>query len=162
MKQPISEKIQWNSLTLVGIQARTSNAAEISGHGKIADLWKRFWEEGILSQIPNRTHPNEFMVAYTEFESDENGPYTILIGAAVQSVGDIKSHLTSIQIPASNYIHVPTNWGPIAEIGLETWKRIWSEEKWKMNRSYIADLEIYGENAKDPNRSQFDIYLGVK
>ncbi|TGL37547.1 GyrI-like domain-containing protein [Leptospira perdikensis] len=162
MENRKDQKIHLKPFTLVGIKARTSNREEVSGNGKIAALWERFWGEGILSQIPNQTNPTELIVTYTEFESDENGEYTILIGAAVESVGELKEHLTSIKIPASDYIQVPTTWGPIAEIGLTTWKSIWSDEKLRKNRSYIADLEIYGVNAKDPNHSQFDIYLGIK
>lgn len=162
MENTTQNKIHLNTITLVGIKVRTSNREEMAGKGKIPALWQRFWGEGILSQIPNQTNPSEFMVTYTEFESDENGEYTILIGAAVESVGDLKDHLTSITIPASDYIQVPTGWGPIAEIGIAAWKTIWSEEKFRKNRSYIADLEVYGLNAKDPNHSQFDIYLGIK
>lgn len=131
MENTTQKKIHLENITLVGIKARTSNASEMTGKGKIAGLWQRFWEEGILSQISGRTNLSEFMVTYTEFESDENGEYTILIGAAVDSVGTLPPHLTSVTIPASNYIQVPTPWGPIAEIGLETWKTIWSEDNYK-------------------------------
>ncbi|TGM56848.1 GyrI-like domain-containing protein [Leptospira vanthielii] len=161
MENTTQNKIHLKPMTLVGIKARTSNREEMSGNGKIASLWQRFWEEGILSQIQSRSNLSEFIVTYTDFESDENGEYTILIGACVDAVDVLPHHLTSVTIPASDYIQVPTPWGPIAEIGIETWKAIWSEEKFKKNRSYKADLEVYGANAKDPNHSQFDIYLGI-
>lgn len=161
MENTTQNKIHLESITLVGIKARTSNRLEMEGKEKIAGLWQQFWEKGILSEIQNRTNPYEFMATYTEFESDENGEYSILIGAAVHSVGVLPHHLTSVTIPASDYLQVPSPWGPIAEIGMETWQTIWKEEKYKKNRSYKADLEIYGANAKDPNHSQFDIYLGI-
>ncbi|MCW7470581.1 GyrI-like domain-containing protein [Leptospira kanakyensis] len=162
MENTTHNKILLQPITLVGIKTRTSNAEEMSGNGKIAALWGKFLGEGILSQIPNRIHPSEWMVAYTEFESDETGAYTMLIGASVNKVETLKPGFDSIQIPGSEYLKVPTNWGPISTIGLDTWKTIWSEEQYKKSRSYIADLEIYGANASDPNHSQFDIYLGIK
>lgn len=162
MEQTSSNKIHLDSMHLVGITARTSNTKEMTGNGKIAALWQRFWEEGILSQISDPSVPSEIVVAYTEFETDENGEYTILIGTKVGSVKSLPSHLTTISVSESDYLHVSTEWGPISEIGINTWKKIWSDETYRKNRSYKTDLEIYGSNAKDPNHSQFDIYLGIK
>ncbi|PJZ45800.1 GyrI-like domain-containing protein [Leptospira brenneri] len=162
MKNKVVQKIELNPITLVGIKTRTSNAAEISGNGKIAALWGQFLGEGILSQIPNRMNPSEWMAVYTEFESDENGEYTMFIGAAVERIESLPPNLFSLQIPRSEYTKVSTDWGPITNIGLEAWKKIWSEEEYRKNRSYIADLEIYGVDAIDPNHSRFDIYLGIK
>lgn len=162
MEQTSTHKIHLGPMVLVGITARTSNAKEMSGKGKIAALWQRFWEEGILSQIPNPLVPSEIVVAYTEFETDENGEYTILIGTKVSSLDSLPPHLTTVNVLESDYLQVPTEWGPISEIGMNTWKKIWSEETYRKNRSYKTDLEIYGANAKDPNHSQFDIYLGIR
>ncbi|MCW7459221.1 effector binding domain-containing protein [Leptospira bandrabouensis] len=162
MEQTATNQIHLESMVLVGITTRTSNAKEMAGNGKIAALWQRFWEEGILSQIPNPLVTSEIVVAYTEFETDENGEYTILIGTKVSTLDSLPPHLTAIRVAASDYLHVPTDWGPISEIGINTWKKIWSEETYRKNRSYKTDLEIYGTNAKDPNHSQFDIYLGIR
>ncbi|MCW7492339.1 effector binding domain-containing protein [Leptospira sp. 2 VSF19] len=162
MEHTLLNKIHLESMVLVGIIARTSNAKEMAGKGKIAALWQKFWEEGILSQIPNALVPSEIVVAYTEFETDENGEYTILIGTKVGTAQSLPPHLTAISVSASDYLQVPTEWGPISEIGIATWKKIWSEEKYRKNRSYKTDLEIYGANAKNPNHSQFDIYLGIR
>lgn len=162
MEPTTINKIYLDPMTLVGITARTSNVMEMAGNGKIAALWQKFWEEGILSQIPDPLHPSEIVVAYTEFETDENSEYTILIGTMVGSFDSLPPHLRSIHVAGSDYIKVQTEWGPISEIGIKTWKTIWSEEKYRKNRSYKTDLEIYGANATDPNHSQFDIYLGIK
>jgi len=162
MENTTQNKIHLKPFTIVGIKARTSNREEMSRNGKIPALWQRFWEEGILSQIQNRTNLSEFMAIYTEFDSDENGDYSILIGACVHRIGELPDHLSSITIPESDYLQVPTQWGPISEIGIEAWKTIWTEDEYKKNRSYIADLEIYGENANNPNYSQFDIFLGMR
>ncbi|TGK86837.1 AraC family transcriptional regulator [Leptospira noumeaensis] len=162
MENTTDRKVLLKPITLVGIKTRTTNAEEMSGNGKIAALWGKFLGEGILSQIQNRVSPSEWMVVYTEFESDETGAYTMFIGAAVDKIETLNPGLDWIQIPESAYLKVPTNWGPISSIGLETWKTIWSEDQYKKNRSYIADLEIYGKNAGDPNHAQFDIYLGMK
>ncbi|TGL90666.1 AraC family transcriptional regulator [Leptospira congkakensis] len=162
MENKTSEKIQLNPITVVGIKTRTSNEKEMAGNGKIAALWEQFLKEEILSQIPNRTSLSEWMVVYTEFESDENGEYTMFIGASVNKVESLKPHLSSIQIPGSRYLKVPTEWGHLTTIGLETWKKIWTEDEYKKKRTYIADLEIYGTNAMNPINSQFDIYLGIK
>ncbi|WP_268234762.1 GyrI-like domain-containing protein [Fictibacillus barbaricus] len=54
-----------------------------------------------------------------------------------------------------------TRKGPIPEVVIEAWQEIWdwSEDR---ERAYKTDFEVYGENAKDPQNSQVDIYISVK
>jgi predicted transcriptional regulator YdeE len=70
---------------VVGISTRTTNAKEMSGKGVIAQQWDRFMKEGLLSKIPNKVDSN-ILAVYTDYESDANGAYTYVIGAASVSL----------------------------------------------------------------------------
>ena len=42
---------------VIGIEARTNNAAEATGNGAIPKQWQRLFMENLLSQIPDRSRP---------------------------------------------------------------------------------------------------------
>lgn len=147
---------------LAGIAVRTKNSDELAGRGKIAELWQRFFAEQVASQIPGQKRPGEIMAAYTEFESDEHGFYTILIGADIESTASVPDTLTCVDIPPSLYGIVSTERGRLSEVGLAAWMKIWKEPALKMGRTFRADLEIYGADAADPENARFDILLGVR
>lgn len=149
-------------MRLVGIAARTRNSEELDGRGKIPALWQRFFQENIAARIPGQKRPGEIVAAYTEFESDENGPYTIVIGAEVEISSPVPEGMTCVEIPPSRYRVVSTERGKLSEIGIETWMKIWNEPQLKSGRTYKADLEIYGADAADAENARFDIFLGVR
>ena len=39
---------------MAGLSARTSNAREMSGNGKIEDIWETFLQPGLVAKIPNK------------------------------------------------------------------------------------------------------------
>lgn len=149
------------SLRLVGIAARTRNKDELDGLGKIPALWQRFFQENIAAQIPGQKRPGEILAGYAEFESDETGAYTIVIGADVDSSAAVPEGMTCLEIPASRYRVVSTERGKLSEVGIDAWMKIWKDPALKASRTYRADLEIYGADAADPENARFDIWLGV-
>ena len=89
MNQTEPAAVELETMYVVGISADTNNADEMAGRGKIPALWQRFYEEGIGDRIPNRVAPQGVAVLYTDIESDENGPYRIIIGALVKDPVDV-------------------------------------------------------------------------
>src|SRR6185436_6073767 len=68
------------SFDVIGISARTSNAAEMSGAGVIGALWQRFFAENIAAQIPNKIG-YDLIAVYTDAANGKEGEYTVIIGA---------------------------------------------------------------------------------
>jgi integron-associated effector binding protein len=68
---------------VIGIEARTTNAKEATAGGIIAAQWQKFFQEGILGKIPNKTGANIYAL-YAEYAGDRNGEYVYVIGAMVK------------------------------------------------------------------------------
>lgn len=150
------------AFTLVGISTRTTNAAEMAGDGEIPKLWQRFYGEGVIQQIPNALKPGEIIAAYTDFESDDTGAYTLIIGAAVAPGTKAPAGMVTKEVSASPYLRIPTERGSLAEIGVAAWVKIWQNQPLRSARAFRCDLEIYGAAAANPDDAEFDIYLGLK
>src|SRR5215467_10831955 len=68
--------------TVIGIEARTSNAREMTANGIIAKQWARFWGENLSEEIPNRID-STILAVYSDYASDKDDEYSFLIGARV-------------------------------------------------------------------------------
>jgi predicted transcriptional regulator YdeE len=149
-------------LTIAGIQIRTSNSREMSGLGQIGALWQQFFSEGIAAEIPNRTGPDLYAV-YSNYASDENGEYDYLLGAPVASIASLPQGLTFATIATGEYAVLTTDKGPVVPVLQAAWKRIWSLSPSDLGgkRAFIADYEIYGERAQDPENAVVEVHIGI-
>jgi predicted transcriptional regulator YdeE len=160
-----SKMVQLDGFEVIGIAARTNNAKEAGPDGVIPKLWGRMMQEHVLDHIPNKTSPDIYAV-YTDYASDANGDYTLVLGAKVANSSDqlIPQGMVGKKTPAGQYAVFTSERGPVAKVVVETWLRIWSYYQLPANgqRAYRADFELYDERAVDPNNAQVDIYIGVK
>jgi predicted transcriptional regulator YdeE len=161
---PAVQIVHRSSFSVVGIEARTTNAKEATSNGIIGKQWQKFFEEGTLEKIPNKADNNIFAV-YSDYTGDRNGEYSFLIGAKVTD-GSIAPHgLVLKTIPGGRYAVVTTDAGPVAKVVIAAWQHVWQmEDKHTLGgqRAYQADFEVYGERATDPQNSQVDLYIGLK
>ncbi len=157
--------VQLDGFEVVGIAVRTNNAKEAGPDGAIPKLWQRLMQEHVLDHIPDKAGPNLYAV-YTDYASDVNGDYTLLLGAKVGTAGDspVPSGMVRKKVPAGQYAVFSSERGPVAKVVVETWKRIWSYYESPANgqRAYRADFEVYDQRAADPADAQVDIYIGVR
>lgn len=151
-----------NAFDVIGIAERTSNAAEFSGKGKIGPLWKRFFDEEILTKIPHKAD-NAIIALYYDYESNKDGAYTILIGARVTSTQEIPLGMVHCHVPAQKYAVFTTERGIVWQQVVKTWQFIWQfEDESKLNRSYVVDYQLYDQRSMNPNDGVVDIYIGIK
>src|ERR1700751_3148782 len=73
------KKIRLDGFTVIGIEARTSNAAEMRGEGVISKQWQKFFSDGVQQKVPGQVDQNIYAV-YTDYASDRNGEYSFVIG----------------------------------------------------------------------------------
>jgi predicted transcriptional regulator YdeE len=145
---------------VAGVSARTTNAREMTAEGVIPKLWI-----GAIDVRDKSLHGlDAAMIAlYTEYENDEHGAYTFVLGAKADPAWDIPDGLVMKAVPAGKYAVFTCERGPVQKVVVETWQRIWSELPAAKNlRSYIADFEVYDQRAADPADAVVDIYVGVK
>jgi len=157
--------VQLDAFEVIGISARTNNAKEAGPDGTIPKLWQRAMREHVLDSIPDKVDPSIYAV-YTDYASDANGDYTLLIGAKVRPSADtlIAKDMVMKTIPAGRYAVFTSERGSVAQVVVETWKQIWDYYELPRNgqRAYRADFELYDGRSADPNNAQVDIYIGVK
>jgi predicted transcriptional regulator YdeE len=157
--------VSQESFQVVGIAASTNNAKESGPDAIIGKLWQRFLSEGILSKIPDKADQSIYAV-YTDYATDVNGQYTLVLGAKVRPIPNpaLPQGMIVKTVPAGQYAVFTSERGPVAKVVVETWKQIWSHYQSPANgqRAYRADFELYDQRAADPNNAQVDIYIGVK
>jgi predicted transcriptional regulator YdeE len=146
---------------VVGYSVRTTNAAESKGDGEIPKLWGRFFQENLGDKIPHRMGQS-LIVVYSDYASDQNGEYTYLLGAPVDSVADVPKDLTVRTIPAGSYAVLTTPAGPPQQTLPAIWTKIWgmSEAELGGKRSFVMDYETY-DGLSDPQNMQVEVHLGL-
>ncbi len=141
---------------IIGIAVRTNN-----NYGKsqedIGNLWKRVFAEGILDQIPNKV-TSEIVCLYTNYESDYTENYTTILGCKVDTLDDIPHGMYGMEIEEALYVMARPK-GRLPDIVGNTWSEI---HKSDLPRTYIADFDIYGEEARDPKNASVEIWVGVR
>ncbi len=148
---------------MAGLSARTSNAKEMSGNGKIERIWETFLQPSLVTRIPNKVGI-DLVAVYTDYETDHTGHYTYLLGLPVVSGEPFPSNLTIRQISSGRYAVITSERGQIAEVVRDAWQRIWSMSERELGgrRAFQTDFEIYDQRSSDPENAQIDIYIGLR
>jgi predicted transcriptional regulator YdeE len=154
---------QQDGFYVVGITARTTNAREMSGKGKIGTVWETFLQPGLVAKIPNKVGV-DLIAVYTDYETDHTGHYTYLLGLPITTAEGVPAKLTVKRIPAGRYAVFSSNKGPIKQVVPEIWQRIWSMSPRELGgrRAFKTDYEIYDQRAADPENAQIDVYVGLR
>lgn len=155
-----------NDIKLIGIRTHTCFSNECNPlTSKIAPLVARYWSEKTAEKIPNRKNPGTLFVGYNDYSSDYRGNYSYLIGEEVTSFGNIPEGMETLVIPEGSYTKFTTNPGPIPQVIISAWQKIWQLEEKKQlegKRRYLVDFEVYDERARDPLNTVVDVYIGLK
>lgn len=148
---------------IIGLAERTSNRREISGQGIIGQQWARLYAEGFLQQIPNRVD-NDIIAVYADYAGDHTSEYTFLLGGRVSRIEQVPERMIARRIPGASYAVVETERGPVQQVVVAAWQKIWSMSQGELGgeRAYLADFEVYGAEASDPQNAQVRIYVGLK
>jgi len=160
----VPKKVHQDEFSVIGIEARTTNAKEMTGQGVIGKQWQEFFQDGIAQKIPNKADSNVYAV-YTDYASDRNGEYSFVIGVKVRGKSAVPSGMVVKTIPAGDYAVLASEKGPAAKVVPAAWQQVWAlEDKAQLggSRAYKADFEVYDERATDPQNSQIDIHVGLK
>jgi len=147
--------IQLPSFRIMGIAIRTTNQNNQSLKD-IGSLWQRFYQEAILSKIPDKEN-NDVYCLYTDYEQQADAHYTTIIGSKVFQVKNLPETLIAKTIPAGHY-HLYISSGKMPDSVQETWKWIWNSGE---NRKFRADFDRYPEKSADAESQLVETYLSV-
>ncbi|MES2212120.1 MAG: GyrI-like domain-containing protein [Pseudomonadota bacterium] len=164
LKQKI---VEYPELQLVGITARTSNAAEFNPEtAKIGATVQQYFQNGLSDKIPHRSKPGTTYCVYTDYENKHHGEYTYFIGEAVSETNELPEGFSTCVIPKQFYAQHTTEPGPMPAVVINAWQRIWAMSPAELGgeRSYKADFELYDERAtSDPTHQKVvvDVCIGI-
>lgn len=144
-----------DAFKIIGISVRTKNENN-QAQVDINNLWNKWYEENVSTRIPNKVS-DAIINIYTEYESDENGYYTCILGYEVESIDSIPKGLVGKQIPKLKYKEFVST-GKLPDCVVETWKTIWSL---KFDRSYQADFDVYEADKMNPENAEVKTYLSI-
>ena len=92
-----------------------------------------------------------------DYESDHTGPYSYFIGCKVYDNTVAPEGMDSLVISNAAYVTIIAK-GKMPDCVANAWREIWASN---LERTYVADFEIYNERSKDWNAAEVGIYVGV-
>ncbi|MBL6929766.1 MAG: AraC family transcriptional regulator [Rhodospirillales bacterium] len=154
-----------DAFSVGGIDLRTTNAAEMDlKTARIPGLWERFSFESLPGHIPGQTNPGVVLGLYSEFDSDADGPYTLMAGCEVSPESKMPAGLVTKTVPSSKYAVFTSEKGEIPSIIFNAWQEIWAmtPEQLGGERAYTGDFEVYDERAVHMDNAQIEIWISIK
>jgi predicted transcriptional regulator YdeE len=151
---------------VIGVAVRTNNANEMTGSSKIGALWQRFMQDQLAAKIPGRID-DHLVAVMTDYQSDQSGEYTYILGAKVGSKVASSDHvpdgMVAKQVPAGTYAVFTSEAGAPAEVVPRLWQRIWATSPQELGgkRAFRTDFELYGSGT-DPQHVQIEVYIGLQ
>jgi predicted transcriptional regulator YdeE len=135
--------VQSPAFTMAGISTRTSNPVEMSGQGRIAQLWKGYLKDG-GSPFPDQRDPRPTVSAYANYESDHTGEYDVTLGRVVAGPGEAGPGMKILAIPAGEYLRFPAADATPHGI-ISAWQAVYTHFAGpaEMRRAFTVDFEKY-------------------
>jgi predicted transcriptional regulator YdeE len=143
--------------TVVGVAAMTTNRDEADPRtARISGLWGQFFQ--VEGGIHNRTDPDVTLGAYTRYESDHTGAYTLIVGVEVSAGGDVPAGMVALTIPPADYLMFVAE-GEMPGALIQTWMAIWKyfADAIEHRRAYTIDFERHDKHA----RGKVEIYIAI-
>lgn len=158
-----SEIVELGAIQVVGIAIETSNEKEMSKDGQIVELYEYFVHQDISAKIDNKKD-NHLVALYTDYETDESGPYVYAIGHQVDSE-DCSDPCEFFDIPAGRYLRCSSERGYLNDVLPALWREIWRRTQsgeLDVERSFITDLEFHNYEDNESADVQVDVYLSIR
>ncbi len=123
---------------IVGVELRMENT-EGRAAREIPPFWEKFYSEH-LKRITGRMD-QDVLGLYLDYESDHNGPYSLIAGCRVPADYEAPAGMTKRTIAAARYAVFPTS-GDFPAALQSVWSYVWDSD---LRRTYKTDFELYGE-----------------
>jgi len=149
--------IKMEAFHIIGLTIQTTNDAGQSGTD-IPNLWGKFMAEQVAANIPNKISDEIFCI-YTNYEGDHTKPYTTLLGCKVSSLAQIPEGLKGMTFNKASYKPYTAKGDLMQGVVWNKWSEIWSES---LDRTFVADFEVYGAKAQNPSDAEVEIFVGVR
>lgn len=149
------EIVELEEKLVEGIAIRTTNENG-KAMGDIANLWQRFFEQGIYQTIENKVN-GKTIGLYTNYEGDYTKPYQFLTCAEVSSKSKNQTEKVTQLIPKGKYAKF-TIIGDVKEAVGQAWSEIWNLN---LDRKYTCDFEEYQNTNDDMQKQEIHVYIAL-
>lgn len=139
-----------SSFYVVGLQARTSNAAESNPQtAKIPALWQKVYSGELEALVPKRIAKSKPFSVYYDYQSDHSGAYSVVVGYQVRGLGEVPEGLTGLSVSGGRYLMFTAE-GELSAVVPQTWGYIWEyfKQPGAPKRAYTYDYEVYESSSK--------------
>ena len=136
-------------IRIAGITARTTNAREADpSTAALSGLWGRFYSQASATDSAQAVYS-----VYTDYESDVNGAYSVVIGRENDAQSKAEKVAT---IRAGSYLEFISS-GTMPDAVVDGWKQVWSyfADPKAPRRAYTTDFELY--DPADPSTVKIHI-----
>ena len=147
---------QQGPFKIIGLAVRTTNRGG-QAMQDIGKLWGDFFSRRISDHVPGKIS-DEIVNLYTEYEGDHDAYYLAVLGHKVASLEHIPEDMIGREIEGAKYA-VFTAEGKLPDAIVSTWSAIHTAD---IDRSYKADFDVYGKEARDPENACVKIYVSIR
>lgn len=128
---------------IVGHAVRTTNAAESDPErAQLGVLWGHVLADEALLTLAARAD-DRLYAALFDYDSDETGAYTQVVGVAVDAEAAVPSDYAAVRltdVPRTAYLAV----GEMPAALITAWGQVWQDtSSGALERAYSCDLEVH-------------------
>jgi predicted transcriptional regulator YdeE len=81
------------------------------------------------------------------------------LGCKVSSLDNIPNEMVGKTFEEANYTKHIAKGNILQGVVFDEWTKIWNSD---LDRTFTADIEVYGEKAQNPENAEVDIFVAVK
>jgi len=144
-------------LLVAGIKLRTTHRIEaVPETAKIPALWRRFSADKIGDQIPDRSGDAAVLVLYTDYEREDAGPFSVVLGHQVTTLEHLPPGISGVWLLPGRYLCFEGAGRPL-ESPTDAWQEIrqFFAHSHAYERAFESDYELHGAEA-------VAIYVSIK
>lgn len=150
------EHVEIAPFQVIGIAIRTTND-NAQAAKEIADLWRTFMTDNVLNKIPNKVDTTVYSL-YVDYEDDHTKPYTAMLGCKVETLKEVPAGMVGKLLEGGSYVKITAKGDLLKGLVVNQWSEIF---QMPLDRSYVADFEVFGTRAQDPSDAEVDFYVGI-
>jgi predicted transcriptional regulator YdeE len=144
-------------LLVAGIKVRTTHRIEaVALTAKIPALWRRFLADKVGEQIPDRSGDAAVLAIYTDYEREDSGPFSVVLGHRVTTLEHVPPGMSGVWLLPGRYLSIEGAGRPF-EYPSEAWQEIrrFFAHSHAYERAFESDYEIHTAEA-------VAIYVSIK
>jgi predicted transcriptional regulator YdeE len=152
-----------SGFSAVGLACRCDNMAQNCQGDLVSELWSRYFDDRLLQQtvVPHRIDRGEFVGVFYDFETDEKGPCSLLIGQRVFDIEDVPQGMMWVKVPSRKYAVFTREIGArddLAQAWDQAWQEVWMHfgEPGRLCRANDFDVEMHS------NPNKIELWMSIK